>query len=59
MVVLEEKDREKSDRNDLVLDSRESFLMQGTTKENNIIQSAKLIQEGNGQGDAAEIYMNA
>lgn len=30
--------------------------MQGTTKENNIFQSAKLIQGGNGQGDATEIY---
>lgn len=29
--------------------------MQRTTKESNIVQSAKLIQGGNGQGDAVEI----
>lgn len=30
--------------------------MQGTTKEKDVLQSAKLIQGGNGQGDATEIY---
>lgn len=45
----------KIDRNDFVLDSKEPFPMQGTTKEHDITQSAELIQGGNGQGDATEI----
>lgn len=38
----------------MVLDSKKPFLMGGTTKDNNIIQSAKLIQGGSGLGDAAK-----
>lgn len=37
-------------------DNKEIFPVQGTTREKDILQSAKLTQGANGQGDATEIY---
>lgn len=37
-------------------DSKEIFPVQGTTREKDILQSAKLTQGGNAQGDETEIY---